>query len=157
MRFDEIERNLAYAGRIREGGEATTTSEHHHEDSVKSICPQTCSGPFKVFYHGRWYQRGNDRLYRRIPSSNATEQHYLHRQIWIDSRYVLFEDAVRIPKDHEIHHVDLNRLNNHSWNLSALPVTEHRALHWDIEVGKRQPGSSTASRCTACPMNSPAM
>lgn len=45
-----------------------------------------------------------------------------HRKVWED----FYGD---IPRDHEIHHKDGNKLNNDILNLECMSITEHKRVH----------------------------
>jgi hypothetical protein len=56
----------------------------------------------------------------------------------IDSSYILKSNykikyckitGISVPRDFEVHHIDLDRSNNHISNLVALPIDIHRKYH----------------------------
>ena len=84
-----------------------------------------------INYKGEWYYRypdspnWADKCYFRCRPDKL--ERYLHRQIWIDN----FGD---IPDGYDIHHKDLNPLNNDISNLDCLPQSEHNHKHPITEV-----------------------
>lgn len=119
---------------------------------ITPICPGTCSAPRKVFYNRVRYVRGKDGRYRSRYLSPESRPQYLHRQIWLDARYRPFDDPVRIPDGHEIHHRDFNRFNNYSGNLVAMPQKEHRALHRLAQLQGSEPVLPPGNLCPSCPI-----
>jgi len=53
---------------------------------------------------------------------------FLHRVIWE-------QEHGEIPKDHVIHHIDGNSLNNNIENLECVSIIEHGARHRAMHKG----------------------
>lgn len=47
-----------------------------------------------------------------------------HNLVWLKANQLH-----RLPPSCEIHHLDLNKLNNHIENLQLMPIREHRQFH----------------------------
>lgn len=76
----------------------------------------------------------------RFTLSNGKNYHYNSKLRKHLHQYVWERQNGKIPKGHEIHHKDLNTLNNNIDNLELMKVEDHRKLHsiisWNEERRK---------------------
>jgi hypothetical protein len=66
------------------------------------------------FYDGKKFTLRNTGYY----SLTTNERTLMHRYVWEKEKH-------KIPKGHDIHHIDENRANNRIENLECLPKSEH--------------------------------
>lgn len=91
--------------------------------------PVYASNRLGVDYGGLRYTLG-DLGYLRCTTG---DRHYLHRRVWEDA------NGRSVPPDHDVHHVDHNKLNNDPSNLRLLTKAEHTRLHAEEVVPTDSP------------------
>jgi hypothetical protein len=71
-----------------------------------------------IEYQGNKYAPDPDGYYRKTKGDRA----WLHHVVWT-------ENNGPIPPDHDIHHKDFDKTNNHPSNLVCLTPSEHAQVH----------------------------
>lgn len=72
--------------------------------------------PFKIF-NGKKYTLRNNGYY----ASTSGKRSLMHRDVWEHFNG-------KIPKDHDIHHIDRDKTNNKLSNLECLSKTDHARM-----------------------------
>ena len=126
----------------------------HIEQCKYNYCSIECLGKHRAeLYKGE----NNPNAFCRIPIGNkrehggyywiflpehpfATKDGYIREHRLIAEKYLLTDEAsVKIngekflSPNYEVHHKDLNKLNNDKDNLQILTKTEHQQIHWAIK------------------------
>ena len=96
--------------------------------------------PAEVVYLGRTYRRHPDSPHRHLRvyyQATGAPRSLLHRDVWAH------EHGRPVPAGHDVHHVDVDPLNNAPANLRAMPEVEHHQLHHEL----REPVTLACEGC----------
>ncbi len=128
--------------------------QSHIDKCQYNYCSEKCLAEHrKIIYKGK----NNPNAFCRIPENNkrlhcgyywiylpshpfATKDGYIREHRLIAEQYLLTEEfsieidgKLYLSPDFEVHHKDLNKLNNDPLNLQILSKSDHQKLHGEIK------------------------